>query len=69
MLDLNQWNTVKLINHNKQVSLFVNDKQIFTGKYQQPLGELRGLFLEFEGTGFVKACEVKSYEGKVLYHF
>ena len=41
VVDLNQWNTVKLVNHNKQVSLFVNGKQIFTGSYQRPLGEIR----------------------------
>jgi hypothetical protein len=29
VLDLNQWNTVKLVNHNKQLLLYVNGKQIF----------------------------------------
>lgn len=67
--DLNQWNTVKLVNRNKAVSLYVNGNQIFTGTYQQPLGDLKGLFLEFEGTGSVKNCDLKSYDGTVLYSF
>ncbi len=69
VLDLSKWNTVKLVNHNKQVSLFVNGKQIFNGAYQQSLGDIRGLFVEFEGTGFVKSCDLISYEGELLYHF
>lgn len=67
--DLSKWNTIKLINHNKQVSLYINNMQIFAGSYQRPLGEIRGLFLEFEGTGLVKICDLKSFEGKLLYHF
>ncbi len=69
VFNLEQWNTVRLVNYNKQVSLFVNGKQIFTGAYQRPLGDVRGLFLEFEGAGLVKSCDLKSYDGKVLYHF
>jgi len=69
VLDLSQWNTVKLVNHNKQVTLSVNGKEIFTGAYQQSLGDIRGLFLEFEGTGAVKNCDLKTYDGKMLYHF
>jgi hypothetical protein len=69
VLDLSKWNTVKLVNHNKQVLLYVNGKEIFTGTYQRPLGDIRGLFLEFEGTGIVKSCDLKSYGGKLLYHF
>jgi hypothetical protein len=69
VLDLNQWNTVRLVNHHKQVILYVNDKEIFTGAYQRSLGEIRGVFLEFEGTGWVKDCKLKSYEGKPLYYF
>lgn len=69
VLDLTQWNTVKLVNHNKQISLYVNGKQIFTGSYQKSLGNINGLFLEFEGTGIVKTCELKSYDGKMIYRF
>lgn len=69
VLNLSQWNTVKLVNHNKQVSLYINGKEIFTGAYQRSLGNIRGLFIEFEGSGSVKNCNLQSYEGKQLYHF
>lgn len=67
--NLNQWNTVKLINRNKQVSLFLNGKELFSGTYQQSLGEMQGLFLEFEGNGYIRNCDFKSLDGAMLYHF
>ena len=69
VIDLEKWNTVKLTNRNKHLSLFVNDKLLFTGTYKQSLGGIQGLFLEFEGNGFVKNCTLKSYDGKTLYGF
>jgi hypothetical protein len=68
VFDLRNWNTVKLVNHDRKVSLSVNGKQIFTGTYQQALGDIKGLFLEFEGTGAVKNCNLKSSDG-MLYYF
>jgi hypothetical protein len=69
VIDLEKWNTVKLTNRNKHLSLFVNGRLLFTGTYQKSLGKIQGLFLEFEGNGFVKTCTLKSYDGKNLYHF
>lgn len=69
VVNLKQWNTVKLVNQHKQVSLYVNGKQIFSGGYQRPLGEVRGVFLELEGPGMVKNCELKALSGNPFYHF
>jgi hypothetical protein len=68
-IELETWNTIKLINKNKHLTLLVNGKQLFEGTYQKPLGEIKGLFLELEGNGFVKNCSLKTGEGKQLYHF
>ncbi|TXK49348.1 hypothetical protein FVR03_06320 [Pontibacter qinzhouensis] len=69
VLEQENWNTVKMINQNKQVSLFVNGELLFTGSYQKPLGEIKGLFIEFEGNGFVKNCDLKAGDGRSLYQF
>ena len=68
-VNLREWTHVKLINQDKKVSLFVNDKLIFSGQYQVSIGEIQGLFIEFEGTGYVKSCELRTPDGKGLYHF
>lgn len=69
VFDLEKWNSVKLINQNKQVLLFVNNKLSFTGTYKKSIGQIQGVFLEFEGNGFVKYCTLKSLDGKILYRF
>ncbi len=69
VLDLAQWNTVKLINRNKSIVLYVNNKLIYRGIYKESLGDLRGVFVEFEGIGYVKNCSLKSLDGKKLYDF
>lgn len=69
VINPDQWNTVKLINRDKHVSLRVNDKLLFTGAYKKSLGELKGVFLEFEGNGLIKACSLTTLDGKPLYRF
>ena len=69
VINLNQWNTVKLINRNKHVTLWVNDKELFSGNYETSLGEIQGVWLEFDRNGYVKSCDLNSLDGKSLYHF
>ncbi|WP_316765758.1 hypothetical protein [Pedobacter frigiditerrae] len=68
-MDLSNWTTIKMINHNKKVSLYVNNKLLYAGNYQEPIGPIKGIFLEFEGTAFVKSCSLKTEDGKILYNF
>ncbi|WP_026713450.1 hypothetical protein [Flavobacterium daejeonense] len=69
VLDLDKWNNIKLINRNKKLSLFVNGTLFFQGIYKQSIGDIRGVFVEFKGNGYIKKCSLKSLEGKKLYHF
>jgi hypothetical protein len=68
-MDLNRWTTVKMINRNKKVLLYVNDKLLYSDQYHQTIGNIKGLFLEFEGTAFVKSCKLSTTDGKMLYNF
>lgn len=68
-LNLNRWTSVKMINHDKKISLYVNNELLYSDQYQQSIGEIKGLFLEFEGTAFVKACKLSAGNGKILYQF
>jgi hypothetical protein len=66
---LESWNYVKLIDHDKHVTLYINGKILYDGKYQNTLGEMKGVFVEFERTGTITNCDVKTIDGKTLYHF
>lgn len=68
-MDLSNWTIIKMINRNKKVSLYVNNKLLYSGNYKEPIGAIKGIFLEFEGTAFVKSCSLKTEDGKTLYNF
>lgn len=69
VMDFQKWNTIKLINNDKKLSLFVNGTLIYKTSYEVSLGELRGLFVEFERNGYFKKCSLKSLSGEELYVF
>lgn len=69
VVDFKKWNTIKLINNDKKLTLFVNEKLIYETTYTASLGDLRGLFVEFENNGFIKKCDLSSLDGKKYYSF
>lgn len=68
-LNLSKWNSVKIVNQDKKVKLFVNDRFIFEENYRETLGEIKGVFVEFEGNGYVKTCKLLTKEQKSLFEF
>lgn len=69
VVDFKKENTIKLINNNKRLILLVNGKPIYTGAYKESLGDLRGVFVEFERNGFIKKCLLSSLDGSIYYKF
>lgn len=69
VVDFKKENTIKLINTNKKLTLFVNDKPIYNMAYKESLGDLRGVFVEFERNGFIKNCLLSSLDGSIFYKF
>lgn len=67
-IHLENWNHVKMVNRNKHITFWVNDKKLFEGSYTQSLGDIKGLFLEFGGTGFVKTLQLGD-GNRVFYRF
>lgn len=68
-LDLSHWNTIKIVNQNKNVNLFVNNRLVFEDTYQNSLGEIKGVFVEFEGNGFIKTCKLSGNNQVNLFEF
>jgi len=54
------WLKVKILNENKRVSLFLNERKAFDGSYSDALGTLIGTSLEFHGGGAVKEVILSS---------
>lgn len=69
VIQTQNWNKAKLINKDKKVTLFVNDRQVFEETYEKSLGMLKGLFIEFEGNGYLRECILQSPEGETYFQF
>lgn len=69
VLDFQKWNNIKLINKDKKLSLLVNGVPMYKTEYNNSLGDIRGLFVEFERNGFIKNCRLSSADGKNFYQF
>lgn len=69
VVDFQKWNTLKLINKDKKLTLFVNDSPIYKTNYNSSLGDIRGIFVEFERNGFIKNCNLNSLDGTTYYSF
>ncbi|MEL1242547.1 hypothetical protein [Flavobacterium flavipallidum] len=69
VVDFQKWNSIKLINKDKKLSLLVNGILLYNTEYSHSLGDIRGLFVEFERNGFIKNCSLSSVDGKNFYQF
>lgn len=66
VVDFNQWQDVKLVNNNKSIVLEINQQESFKGQYEQSLGRLVGVTVEFHGCGTVKYINLQS-EGSTVF--
>lgn len=66
---LSQWNQLRLENRNKQLLFYINDSLRYQGSYQQSIGAVKGVLVEFSGNGFIKHCTLNRVNGTPLYHF
>ncbi|WP_224996084.1 hypothetical protein [Cesiribacter sp. SM1] len=51
--DLSEWNKLQCRVKDKHVSLYLNDRQIYTLTYTKPVGRVMGVNLKFHGAGAV----------------
>jgi hypothetical protein len=59
IIPVDQWFNFKIKNINKEVDLFVDDKNIFNLSYKRSLGQLKCIIFRFKGTGEVSMLKIK----------
>jgi hypothetical protein len=52
-LDIKNWNDVKIINNEKNVRVIINTKTVFQESYNNSIGAIVGVSLQFHGSGYV----------------
>jgi len=66
-VDVHQWMDIEVTVKNRQVSILLNNRQIFTGDYKDPSGFLTGLGFISNGLCEVDSVSLMGLDGKVLY--
>ncbi|WP_299547208.1 hypothetical protein [Seonamhaeicola sp.] len=66
-LNLGSWNDLRILVENKNVSVFVNNEQIYSGVYEQANGKIIGLENVFKGTGMLDFIRIKDLVSEKSY--
>ncbi len=51
---------------NKQVTLFINGVQVFSGAYKSPVGKIKGISVQFNGFGKFHAFKAWNEKGSLV---
>lgn len=66
--DIYQWQKLRIVNTNKNASVFLNDKEAIQVQYTRDFGKIVGLIFTFNGLGSVDYINMKDLNGHVVYH-
>jgi len=66
-VDVHQWMEIEVRVKNRQVSILLNNRQIYTGAYKNPSGFLTGLGFISNGLCEVDSVSLMGLDGKVFY--
>ena len=65
--DFSDWRKVTISIHGKQIHVFLEDQEIYSVKYSDPLDEIKGIAFKFIGLGEVNYVKLLDGEGKLVY--
>ncbi|PTR01514.1 hypothetical protein C8P68_101748 [Mucilaginibacter yixingensis] len=66
-VDLSKWTVVRIQTQNKTSSVYIDNKYKFKTTYNTPIGNIRGLFCRFKGSGQLDFVRVYNAEHKLVY--
>ncbi|MEM1136574.1 MAG: hypothetical protein AAGI07_12110, partial [Bacteroidota bacterium] len=67
-VDMNKWQDLKWTVNDKNVSVQLNNKEVYSVSYPESLGNITGLKYQFKGSGGrVDYLRLKDLEGNILY--
>ena len=65
--DFSDWRKVSISIHGKHIHVFLEDQEIYSIKYSDPLDEIKGIAFKFMGLGEVNYVTLLDGEGKLVY--
>lgn len=65
--DVSYWRVLKIVTKKKNVSVFLDDVQIYSVKYNDPLDQVKGLAFRFKGAGAVDYVKLFNENDELVY--
>ena len=65
--DVYTWQSLRIRNENKKVSIMLNDSVIHELQYQNDFGKIKGIIYTFTGPGSVDFLRFKNVKGELVY--
>lgn len=65
--NLNQWNKVKVEVKDKLVSMQLNENEIYKTHFKNDIGEIKGVYYQFEGCGAVDYTKLFNAENELVF--
>jgi hypothetical protein len=65
--DVYDWQSFRIKNDNKKVSIFLDNTVVQEVEYQKDFGKLKGIIYTFTGPGSVDFIHLKKLNGEIVY--
>lgn len=66
--DISYWRTLKIVTKKKKVGVYLDDVQIYSVRYNDPLDDVKGISFSFMGSGAVDYVKLFNTDGELIYH-
>ncbi len=66
-IDMKSWNKIHISNQEKSTQVKVNDELIFSDNYNNSIGNIVGVSLQFHGSGYVDYFELLDIDGNPVF--
>ena len=65
--DFSDWRKVTIAVHDNRIHVSLEDREIYSVKYTDPLDEVKGLAFKFKGAGEISYVKLYDGEGNLVY--
>lgn len=66
--DISYWRFLRIVTGNKRVAVYLDDVQIYSIRYNDPLDEVKGISVSFLGSGAVDFMKMFNEHSELVFH-
>jgi hypothetical protein len=65
--DINYWRVLKIVTGKRRVGVYLDDVQIYSVRYNDPLDDVKGISISFVGSGAVDYVKLFNAQEELVY--